>query len=105
MRGLARAVYSTLNAPSLCYNRRNTHPTHPGGPPHRKREKHRTVRTQWVHVWADGDSQKDGTTYLVPPKNGDYLVTHIYLIRHAQQFSAHNDQGLLLSDHEDGLTE
>jgi probable phosphoglycerate mutase len=32
-------------------------------------------------------------------------VTDIYLIRHAQQFSAHNDQGLLLADHEDGLTE
>jgi probable phosphoglycerate mutase len=32
-------------------------------------------------------------------------MTHIYLIRHAQQFSAHNDQGLLLADHEDGLTE
>jgi 2,3-bisphosphoglycerate-dependent phosphoglycerate mutase len=32
-------------------------------------------------------------------------VTHVYLIRHAQQFSAHNDQGLLLADHEDGLTE
>jgi probable phosphoglycerate mutase len=32
-------------------------------------------------------------------------MTHVYLIRHAQQFSAHNDQGLLLADHEDGLTE
>lgn len=34
-------------------------------------------------------------------------MTDIYLIRHAQQFSAHNDQGLglLLADHEDGLTE
>jgi probable phosphoglycerate mutase len=32
-------------------------------------------------------------------------MTHIYLIRHAQQFSAHNDQGSLLADHEDGLTE
>lgn len=31
-------------------------------------------------------------------------MTNIYLIRHAQQFSAHNDQGLLLADHEDGLT-
>ena len=32
-------------------------------------------------------------------------MTNIYLIRHAQQFSVHNDQGLLLADHEDGLTE
>jgi broad specificity phosphatase PhoE len=32
-------------------------------------------------------------------------MTHLYLIRHAQQFSAHNDQGLLLADSEDGLTE
>jgi broad specificity phosphatase PhoE len=32
-------------------------------------------------------------------------VTHIYLIRHAQQFSAHNNESLLLADHEDGLTE
>ena len=32
-------------------------------------------------------------------------MTHLYLIRHAQQFSVHNDQGLLLADHEDGLTE
>ena len=32
-------------------------------------------------------------------------MTQVYLIRHAQQFSAHNDQGLLLADHEDGLTE
>ena len=32
-------------------------------------------------------------------------MTHVYLIRHAQQFSAHNDQGWLLADHEDGLTE
>ena len=32
-------------------------------------------------------------------------MTQVYLVRHAQQFSAHNDQGLLLADHEDGLTE
>lgn len=32
-------------------------------------------------------------------------MTQIYLVRHAQQFSAHNDQGLVLADHEDGLTE
>ena len=32
-------------------------------------------------------------------------MTHVYLIRHAQQFSAHNDLGLLLADQEDGLTE
>ncbi len=32
-------------------------------------------------------------------------MTHVYLIRHAQQFSAHNDLGLLLADNEDGLTE
>jgi broad specificity phosphatase PhoE len=32
-------------------------------------------------------------------------MTHVYLVRHAQQFSAHTDQSLLLADHEDGLTE
>ncbi len=32
-------------------------------------------------------------------------MTHVYLIRHAQQFSAHDDQSVLLADHEDGLTE
>ena len=32
-------------------------------------------------------------------------MTHLYLVRHAQQFSAHDDGGLLLADHEDGLTE
>jgi probable phosphoglycerate mutase len=32
-------------------------------------------------------------------------MTDIYLFRHAQQFSAHPDRGLLLADQEDGLTE
>lgn len=32
-------------------------------------------------------------------------MTHLYLVRHAQQFSAHYDGGLLLADDEDGLTE
>jgi broad specificity phosphatase PhoE len=32
-------------------------------------------------------------------------VTHLYFIRHAQQFSAHNEGGPVLADHEDGLTE
>jgi len=32
-------------------------------------------------------------------------MTHLYFIRHAQQFSAHQDGGLVLADHEDGLTE
>ena len=32
-------------------------------------------------------------------------MTHLYLIRHAQQFSAHNETGPVLADHEDGLTQ
>ena len=32
-------------------------------------------------------------------------MTHLYFIRHAQQFSAHQNGGLMLTDREDGLTE
>ena len=32
-------------------------------------------------------------------------MTHLYLIRHAQQFNAHDEIGPVLADHEDGLTE
>ena len=32
-------------------------------------------------------------------------MTHLYFIRHAQQFSAHQNGGLRLADREDGLTE
>ena len=30
-------------------------------------------------------------------------MTHLYFIRHAQQFSAHHDGGPMLADHEAGL--